>query len=105
MGRQPRVTAAIWIALASVLLLLAGSRIVLTLPTVVERHLAEKEQFEAVAGWLSQNATPGAVIMTDETYTLNYASGHPCIALPGNEPPDAAWQAANRYSARWLIVT
>ena len=43
--------------------------------------------------------------MTDATYSLNYASGHPCIALPGNEPPDSAWQAAQRYGARYLIVT
>ena len=43
--------------------------------------------------------------MTDATHSLNYASGHPCIALPGNEPPDSAWQAAQRYGARYLIVT
>ena len=87
------------------LLLLAGWQIVQTLPTVTERHLAQGEQFESVADWLSQNATPGTVIMTDETYTLNYASGYPCIALPGNEPLDAAWQAAGRFGARYLIVT
>jgi hypothetical protein len=43
--------------------------------------------------------------MTDATHQLNYASGHPTIALPGNEPPDAAWQAAQHYGARYLIVT
>ena len=105
LGRRPKVATTIWIVVAAVLLLLAGVQIVQTLPTVGERHLAEKEQFEAMAAWLSQNAAPGSVIMTDETYTLNYASGYPCIALPGNEPPDAAWQAASRYGARYLIVT
>ena len=43
--------------------------------------------------------------MTTQPYTLNYVSGHPAIVLPGNEPPDAAWQAAQRYDARFLIVT
>ncbi|NIV31229.1 MAG: hypothetical protein GWN58_17565 [Anaerolineae bacterium] len=105
LGRRPRVATIIWIVVAVVLVVLAGLQTVVNLPTVAELHLAEKEKFEAVAAWLSQNATPGSVIMTDETYTLNYASGHPCIALPGNEPADAAWQAANRYGARYLIVT
>ena len=104
LGRRPRVAAAIYIAVAAVLLLPAGWQIVQTLPTVTEHHRAEREQFESVAAWLSQNATPGTVIMTDETYTLNYASGYPCIALPGNELPDAAWQAANRYGARYLVI-
>jgi hypothetical protein len=43
--------------------------------------------------------------MTTQTYTLNYVSGHPTIALPGNEPLDAVWQAAQRYGARYLIIT
>ena len=43
--------------------------------------------------------------MTTQPYTLNYVSEHPAIVLPGNELPDAAWQAAQRYNARLLIVT
>ena len=105
LGRRPKLAATVWASITVVLLLLTGWQVVQTLPTVNERHLAEKEQFEAAAGWLSQNAPPGAVVMTDATYSLNYASGHPCIALPGNEPPDSAWQAAQRYGARYLIVT
>ena len=105
LGRKSRVTTTICIIAVAVLLLAAGLQIVQTLPTVAERHLAERERFDAVATWLSQNAIPGAVIMSDETYTLHYASGHPCIALPGNEPPDAAWKAAERYDASYLIVT
>ena len=105
LGRWPKAATTICILVAVVSLLLVGWQIVQTLPTVAERHLAEGEQFEAMAAWLSQNATPGDIIMTDETYTMNYASGNPCIALPGNEPPDAAWQAARRYGAGYLIVT
>jgi hypothetical protein len=105
LGRRPRLAATIWASITVALLLLAAWQVMRTLPTITERHLAQKEQFEAAAGWLSQNAPPGAVVMTDATYSLHYASGHPCIALPGNEPPDSAWQAAQRYGARYLIVT
>ena len=105
LGRRPRLAAMVWASITVALLLLTGWQVVQTLPTVTERHVAEREQFEAAAGWLSQNTPPGAVVMTDATHSLNYASGHPCIALPGNEPPDSAWQAAQRYGARYLIVT
>ena len=51
------------------------------------------------------NANPGDVVMTTQPYTLNYASGRPTIVLPGNEPPDSAWEAAQRYGARFLVIT
>ncbi len=47
----------------------------------------------------------GDVVMTTQPYSLHYASGHPCIVLPGNESPDAAWQAAQRYGARYLVIS
>ena len=105
LGRRPKLAMAILGLIAVVILLLAGGQVIQTLSTVTELHQAEKEQFDALATWLDQNTSPGAVVMTDETYSLNYASGHPCIALPGNEPLDSAWQAARRYGARYLIVT
>jgi hypothetical protein len=43
--------------------------------------------------------------MTTQPYTLNYVSQHPTIVLPGSEGPDAAWEAAQRYGARFLIIT
>jgi hypothetical protein len=86
-------------------LVLCGWQVMQTLSAVAERHKAEKEQFEAAADWLAQNANSGDVIMTTQPYSLNYASGHPCIVLPGNDPPDSARQAAERYGARYLIVT
>ena len=86
------------------LLSLSCVQLVQTLSTARELNLADKTQFEAVAVWLEQNAAPGDVIMTTQPHLLNYASGHPAIVLPGNEPLDAAWQAAQRYDARYLIV-
>jgi len=87
------------------LLVLAGAQVGMALPTVAERHQTEKQQFEAVADWLARHAAPGDVVMTTQPYTLNYASAHPSIVLPGNEPPDAAWEAAQRYGARFLVIT
>jgi hypothetical protein len=87
------------------LLLLAGGQAGFAVPGVTERHQSEKEQFEAAATWLAGHAAAGDVIMTTQPYTLNYASGQPCIVLPGNEPPEAAWEAAQRYGARFLVIT
>lgn len=101
-GRLAEVTA---VSVTVALLVLSGWQIIQSLSAVSERHLAEKEQFEAVADWLAEHADPRDVVMTTQPYTLNYASGHPAIVLPGNEPPDAAWEAAERYGARYLVIT
>jgi hypothetical protein len=92
-------------AVTAALLVMAGWQVALTLPDVIERHQAEKAQFEAAADWLARHASPGDVVMTTQPYTMDYASGHPSIVLPGSEAPDAAWEAAQRYGARFLIIT
>ncbi len=101
-GKLAQVTS---VSIALALMVLSGWQIVQSLSAVTERHLAEKEQFEAVAEWLAESADAQDVVMTTQPYTLNYASGHPAIVLPGNEPPDAAWQAAERYGALYLVIT
>ena len=105
LDRYPKMASALAVLAFVALLALSANQIVQALPTVAERNRAEKEQFQAVAAWLAQNANPGDVIMTVQPYLLNYASHHPTIALPGNEPPDAAWEAAQRYRARYLVIT
>jgi hypothetical protein len=92
-------------AIVVALLATAGILVHRNLAVVADRQKAEKAQFEAVANWLARNANSGDVVMTPQTYSLNYASGHPTIALPGNESPDAAWEAAQRYRARYLVIT
>ncbi len=87
------------------LLTLSGVQVFQSLTAVRARHQAEQAQFEAAAAWLARHAAPGDVVMTTQPYTLNYVSGCPAIVLPGNEPPDAAFQAAQRYNARWLVIT
>ncbi len=87
------------------LLATAGFQVDNDLTAAGDRSQVQQAQFRAAADWLAQHAAPSAVIMTPETYILNYVSGHPTIALPGNEPPEAAWEAAKRYDARYLVLT
>jgi hypothetical protein len=100
-----KLTLVLSAAIVVALLATAGILVHRNLAVVAERQKAEKAQFEAVANWLARNANSGDVVMTPQTYSLNYASGHPTIALPGNESPDAAWEAAQRYRARYLVIT
>ncbi|MGD8902895.1 MAG: hypothetical protein PVI67_04975 [Anaerolineae bacterium] len=103
--RRGRLARFAFISVGIALLALSGWQVLQSLSAVGERHSAQKVQFEAAADWLAQNAKSGDVVMTTQPYTLSYVSRHPAIVLPGNEPPDAAWQAAQRYNARFLIVT
>lgn len=103
--RRGRLSEVASVSITVALLVLSGWQIAQSLSAVSERHLAEKEQFEAVADWLARNADPQDVVMTTQPYSLNYVSGHPAIVLPGSEPPDAAWQAAEHYGARYLAIT
>jgi hypothetical protein len=103
--RKPKLRRVAFIAVIAGLLVLAATQLAASLSSVSERHEVEETRFEAAAEWLTHHAEPGDVIMTTQTYTLNYTSGYPCIALPGNESLDAAWEAAQRYRARFLVIT
>lgn len=103
--RHRRVILTLSVGIVIALLGMAGYLVNADLVVVADRQQRERAQMDAVAGWLARNANPGDVIMTPQTYSLNYASGHPTIALPGNEPLDAAWDAARRYKARYLVLT
>jgi hypothetical protein len=87
------------------LVVLASVQVSLSLQAVAERHQAEGAQFQEIASWLEHHAAPGDVVMTSQPYTLLYASGRPSIVLPGNEPPSSTWEAAQRYGARYLVIT
>ncbi len=105
LARNQARTRPIFAILVAGLLVLSAGQVRSALGAVAERHQAERDLFVAAAAWLDQHAAVGDVVMTSQPYTLNYASGHPCIVLPGNEPPEAAWDAAQRYGARFLVVT
>ncbi len=105
LGRAHKLAQPLFVGIITGLVVLAGAQMILTLPTIRKAHREVQEQFETVAAWLAQNAAPGSVIMTTQPYTLNYTSGYPAIVLPSKESPDAAWAAAQRYGARFLVIT
>jgi hypothetical protein len=92
------------IASVMALLLLTALPLTRVLPAMADHQRATKEQFQAQANWLAQHANSSDIVMTTQTYSLNHASKHPTIVLPGNEPPDSAWAAAQQYGARFLII-
>lgn len=87
---------------ACVALLLAQTAI--AWPAAGQRHRSEAARFAEVAAWVREQATP-PVVVTDQPYTVHYASGAPAIPLPGNQPPEAVLAAARRYGADYLILT
>ncbi len=103
--RRQRLQGFTFAVVTAGLVVLTGAQVSLSLQAVAERHRAEGSQFHEIADWLAHHAAPGDVLMTTQPYTLLYASGHPSIVLPGNEPPDSAWEAAQRYGARYLVIT
>lgn len=102
---RPRQTGIVLAILLGGVLVLSLSQTWSARTAVGERHQAEQAQYEAIARWLGQRAAPSDVIMTTQPYSVHWASGHPCIALPAGQPPSVALQAAERYDARWLVVT
>jgi hypothetical protein len=103
--RNPQLSRMAAAAVLSGLLVLAVAQTVIALSSVRIRHQAEKDQFETAALWLNEHADSEDVIMTNQPYTLHWATGHPCIALPAAEPPGAAFEAALKYNARYLVIT
>jgi hypothetical protein len=103
--KAPPLARTAFVALSAGLILLASYQAAMALPGIRDRHTAEKAQFEAAAAWLAEHAGPGETIMTSQPYTLNYVSRQPAIALPAAEPPEAAWAAAQRYGASYLVIT
>jgi hypothetical protein len=67
----------------------------------LQRVAQPVRQLRKQAAWLSQHAAPSDVIMTAQTYCLNYPSEHPAIVLPSNEPPDSARAAAQQFGTRF----
>jgi hypothetical protein len=103
--RAPRLSQIGLVIATAGLLLLAGAQAILGLQSVRDENQAHSARFEMAAGWLDQHAAPGDMLMATQPYLLHYASGYPCIALPAAEPPQAAFQAAQRYGARFLVLT
>jgi hypothetical protein len=100
--RRPAI--AVSVILILLLLLQAATVTRTALPIIAERSQNEQDRFEAAADWLNQSASTAGAVMTNRGHALNYVSKHPTIALPGNETTEAAWAAAQRHNARFLLI-
>ena len=66
---------------------------------------AQGQQFAAIARWLQSNVPPGEPIITTQANTLNYAAGYPALTLPPLQEVSVVKQLADRYGARFIVVT
>ena len=66
---------------------------------------AQGQRFAEIAQWVQANVPPGEPIITTRANTLNYATGHPALTLPPVQDVTVLRQLADRYGARYIIVT
>jgi 4-amino-4-deoxy-L-arabinose transferase-like glycosyltransferase len=66
---------------------------------------AQGQQFAAIARWLQSNVPAGEPIITTQANSLNYATGYPALTLPPLQGVSVVRQLADRYGARFIVVT
>ncbi len=74
-------------------------------PNAMTTSRVQGEQFAAIARWVQANVPPGEPIITTQANTLNYVSGHPALTLPAIQGVDVLRQLAQRYGARFVVIT
>ena len=67
--------------------------------------VANQAKFSQAAEWLRNNASAGEAVIATQAHTLNYASGYPALTLPNRQGIDVLRRLAQRYSARFVVVT
>jgi 4-amino-4-deoxy-L-arabinose transferase-like glycosyltransferase len=74
-------------------------------PSAIADSRADAEQFGAIAQWLETHVPPAEPIITTQANTLNYATSHPALTLPPVQDVTVLRQLADRYGARYIVVT
>jgi|WetSurMetagenome_2_1015567.scaffolds.fasta_scaffold25474_2 4-amino-4-deoxy-L-arabinose transferase-like glycosyltransferase len=74
-------------------------------PSASATSHAEEDQFEEIARWVEANVPPDEPIITTQANTLNYATGHSALTLPPLQDVTVLRQLADRYGARYVVVT
>jgi hypothetical protein len=73
--------------------------------SAVATSRAEGQHFAEIARWVKDNVPPGEPIITTQANTLNYATGYPALTLPPLQDVDVLRRLAERYGARYIVVT
>jgi 4-amino-4-deoxy-L-arabinose transferase-like glycosyltransferase len=76
-----------------------------TWSSAITASRADGQQFAAIAHWLKANVPPGEPIITTQANTLNYVAGYPALTLPPLQDVAVLRQLADRYGARYIVVT
>jgi hypothetical protein len=74
-------------------------------PSAITSSRTDGRQFAAIAHWVKTNVPPGEPIITTQANTLNYVTGQPALTLPPLQEVNVVRQLADRYGARYVIVT
>lgn len=89
-------------ALAAIPILLQAALLMLAAPVIWAGAAQSQAEYAAIGAWL--HAHHAGVVMTNQSSTVNYASGLPAIELPAAQSPDIAYAAARRYGASYLVL-
>ncbi|HEX2915105.1 MAG TPA: hypothetical protein VH186_30210 [Chloroflexia bacterium] len=101
-GRKGRLS--IFPLLIGVLCLFEIFQLAVTLPATSSVHNTDREVYARLDQWLKANPA-GQAVIADEPSSFNYATGLPALRLPSDEPLDVVQRVADRYQARYIIVT
>lgn len=85
------------------LVLLTLFKAIFSLGGAIAVQNGEGQTYAAITAWLQKH--PGAVVITNEPSSLNYAANVPAIRLPANENLQVLSQVANYYHANYVIIT
>jgi hypothetical protein len=89
-------------ALAAIPILLQAALLALAAPVIWSGAAQARTEYAAIGTWL--HAHHAAVVMTNQSSTVNYATGIPAIELPAAQSPAVAYAAAQRYGASYLVL-
>ena len=104
LAERPRARLFAVAGYALILGLTAGQTVLVWSSTVATSRV-EGQQFAVITRWVQDNVPPGEPIITTQANTLNYTSGYPTLALPPLQDVTVLRQLADRYGARYVVVT
>ena len=91
----------LWAATAILIIAQCG----LAWPSAIADSADNALKFGEAVAWLADNVEPGEPVIASQAHSLNYASGLPAMSLPVGQDVDAVRGLAERYGARYVLVT
>jgi Dolichyl-phosphate-mannose-protein mannosyltransferase len=102
-ARSPRRLWAIAASMTCAALVIGQA--IIAWPVVIADSRSNFEKFTSIADWLHHAASIDQPVITTEAHSLNYASGYPTLTLPNQQSIDVVRALADRYGARYVVIT